>query len=318
MVTLSNRSSIILGKQNIITNSKDSVILGGIQNKIEAHGAFGTQSENWFVLGINADGFTKQVYPATAPWINRPQNYGSLYYDYGWSKNNFIIGGCKNSFGSCIKYNYLSPTPTGGPWDLSCSLGLTTSKTHYVYNSGIVGGRNNTIYNKSRLLSESWIENENNKLRNSVIIGGKDIKLYRSNTFGTSQLIITGSASSENFWVSGTAGLSGTWTSVTKICSCNGLVVGIVGTPSDMRLKIIIKKIGQSNWNLNIYLFRYISDPERVYSGVIAQELLNTKYESAVSTDQNGFYQVDYSKIDVEFKEIIDQEKTSSNHQYIY
>ena len=91
---------------------------------------------------------------------------------------------------------------------------------------------------------------------------------------------------------------------MTKICSCNGLVVGIVGTPSDMRLKIIIKKIGQSNWNLNIYLFRYISDPERVYQGVIAQELLNTKYELAVSTDQNGFYQVDYSKIDVEFKEI--------------
>jgi hypothetical protein len=66
---------------------------------------------------------------------------------------------------------------------------------------------------------------------------------------------------------------------------------------------------------LNIYLFKYISDPEKIYQGVIAQELLNTKYESAVSTGRGGFYQVDYSKIDVEFKEVSMSEMTSNSYQ---
>jgi len=73
---------------------------------------------------------------------------------------------------------------------------------------------------------------------------------------------------------------------------------------SDKRLKNIIKKIGESSLGLNIYLFTYTFNPKVIYQGVMAQELLNTPYESALITDKNGFYQVDYSKIDVEFKKI--------------
>jgi hypothetical protein len=75
-----------------------------------------------------------------------------------------------------------------------------------------------------------------------------------------------------------------------------------VTNKSDSRLKKIIKKLGVSSSGINIYLFSYNFDPTTLYQGVIAQELLNTEFESAVHIDKNGIYSVDYSKIDVEFK----------------
>ena len=77
---------------------------------------------------------------------------------------------------------------------------------------------------------------------------------------------------------------------------------GTITNKSDSRLKKIIKKLGVSNSGINIYLFSYNFDPNTLYQGVIAQELLNTEFESAVHIDKNGIYSVDYSKIDVEFK----------------
>jgi hypothetical protein len=71
---------------------------------------------------------------------------------------------------------------------------------------------------------------------------------------------------------------------------------------SDRRLKNIIKRTGVSDNGINIYLFTYTFDPNTVYQGVMAQELIGTKYESAVHTDKNGLYSVDYSLLDVDFK----------------
>jgi hypothetical protein len=71
---------------------------------------------------------------------------------------------------------------------------------------------------------------------------------------------------------------------------------------SDKRYKNIIKNIGKSDSGINIYLYTYIFDNTQVYQGVIAQELLDTKWQDALLVDVNGFYSVDYSKIDVEFK----------------
>lgn len=73
---------------------------------------------------------------------------------------------------------------------------------------------------------------------------------------------------------------------------------------SDRRLKNILKKIGVSGDGINIYLFTYNFDKNSVYQGVIAQELLGTKFENATAVDKNGLYSVDYSKIDVEFKKV--------------
>ena len=74
--------------------------------------------------------------------------------------------------------------------------------------------------------------------------------------------------------------------------------------PSDIRLKENIVLIGSSNSGINIYEYNYISDPETRYVGVIAQELLDTQFKEAVVIAENGYYAVDYSKIDVKFKKI--------------
>jgi len=36
----------------------------------------------------------------------------------------------------------------------------------------------------------------------------------------------------------------------------------------------------------------------------MAQDLLNTEFENAVELCEDGYYRVDYSKIDVEFKKV--------------
>ena len=43
-------------------------------------------------------------------------------------------------------------------------------------------------------------------------------------------------------------------------------------------------------------MYNYVWDMEQ-QSGVIAQELLNTKYADAVSLHDTGYYQVDYSML---------------------
>jgi hypothetical protein len=73
---------------------------------------------------------------------------------------------------------------------------------------------------------------------------------------------------------------------------------------SDRRLKNIIRKIGTSDLGINIYEFTYKFDPNTIYQGVMAQELIG-KFDSALIMDKNGIYSVDYSKIDVEFKKTI-------------
>lgn len=71
---------------------------------------------------------------------------------------------------------------------------------------------------------------------------------------------------------------------------------------SDIRLKENINKVGISPNGLNIYQFNYLGDNKK-YEGVMAQELVGTNFESALN-NKNGYYMVDYSKLDVQFKMI--------------
>jgi hypothetical protein len=76
-------------------------------------------------------------------------------------------------------------------------------------------------------------------------------------------------------------------------CNCNY---------SDSRLKENIELIN-STGELNVYSYTYLWDKTKTYIGVIAQELLGTKYESALGKDSKGYYFVDYSQLPVNFKE---------------
>jgi len=71
--------------------------------------------------------------------------------------------------------------------------------------------------------------------------------------------------------------------------------------PSDRRLKENLKLISQSPKGINIYEFNFRSDPSKKYQGVVADELIGTEFENAVSTNDKGFLVVDYSINDVKF-----------------
>jgi len=70
---------------------------------------------------------------------------------------------------------------------------------------------------------------------------------------------------------------------------------------SDRRLKENISLVGQSPSGINIYTFEYIdkSFGEGKYQGVMADEVVN-----ATIKRDDGYYMVDYSKLDVEFIKI--------------
>ena len=71
---------------------------------------------------------------------------------------------------------------------------------------------------------------------------------------------------------------------------------------SDRRLKENIKKIGESISGLGIYKFNYIGKTKQ-YIGAMADEVIKI-VPQAVALRSNGFYGVNYSLIDVTFKEV--------------
>jgi hypothetical protein len=85
--------------------------------------------------------------------------------------------------------------------------------------------------------------------------------------------------------------------------ACNG------NKPSDTNIKEKIKFIGKTKDGLHIYEFTYNDYIKKLWmketgenlngewSGVLAQELIGTKYESAVQKHKEGFYTVDYNKL---------------------
>jgi len=67
---------------------------------------------------------------------------------------------------------------------------------------------------------------------------------------------------------------------------------------SDQRLKEDIKLVGKSPSGINIYSFKY-KHTDGTYEGVMAQEV-----PWARTMTDTGFYMVDYSKVDVEFRRL--------------
>ena len=67
---------------------------------------------------------------------------------------------------------------------------------------------------------------------------------------------------------------------------------------SDIRMKEDINLIGKSPMGINVYTFRYKGDDKK-YQGVMAHQV-----PQASIVDDNGYLMVDYSKLDVDFKEV--------------
>ena len=80
---------------------------------------------------------------------------------------------------------------------------------------------------------------------------------------------------------------------------------------SDRRLKHNIKVIGESPTRIPIYSFQYragikladnvVLDTKSTFVGVMAQDLLELAPHAVTKNEEDGYYRVDYSKIDVDF-----------------
>tara|TARA_Y100001951_G_C11279441_1_gene264290 strand:+ start:624 stop:1508 length:885 start_codon:yes stop_codon:yes gene_type:complete len=67
---------------------------------------------------------------------------------------------------------------------------------------------------------------------------------------------------------------------------------------SDVRLKENIKHTGYSKYGIPTYEFKY-KGCDTVWSGTMAQDLINLGIQNAVELMDNGYYAVDYNAIDV-------------------
>jgi len=80
----------------------------------------------------------------------------------------------------------------------------------------------------------------------------------------------------------------------------------IGGCRSDRRLKhnILFKEYSESD--IPIYEFEYInkSDGVGIFVGTMAQDLIKLGIHESVITGNDGYYFVDYSKIDVDFRKV--------------
>tara|TARA_R110002012_G_scaffold222686_1_gene394594 strand:- start:3977 stop:4831 length:855 start_codon:yes stop_codon:yes gene_type:complete len=82
----------------------------------------------------------------------------------------------------------------------------------------------------------------------------------------------------------------------------SGAIQGGVGAfLSDIRLKENINKTGVSKSGIPIYTFSYKND-DQVWSGTMAQDLLEIGRDDAVLLMGNGYYAVDYNAIDVDME----------------
>jgi hypothetical protein len=99
-----------------------------------------------------------------------------------------------------------------------------------------------------------------------------------------------------------TGAITGMLGGLSSIASSIGAASMPAPAPSDIRLKKNIKKIGVSKNDINIYSFEYKDDKygKGKWQGVMSHEVP----QNAVLQDENGYDIVDYSLIDVEFKQI--------------
>jgi hypothetical protein len=70
---------------------------------------------------------------------------------------------------------------------------------------------------------------------------------------------------------------------------------------SDVRLKNDIELLGAYS-DVNIYRYKYVWDKDTTYVGVMAQELLESKYRDVVELDSTGYYKVNYAKLSERIK----------------
>lgn len=305
MNCFSKKSSIIGGGCNSTSETLSSAIIGGYVNELEntafslIAGSFCSKIKCASTYSSIIGGLCNNVACGSCGSAILGGLCNNIFVD---SSGSSVIGGSTNqiSFGTCGSsviggqgnYIYLesnASTIVGGYYSCirhssrfnSINGGAYNSIQNCTLYSNVIGGYANIICNSQR----------------STIIGGECLTLSEQNdTVMVPKLNIA-------VLPVGDPSIPGA-VYITGYTSPIQLFVSSPALPSDLRLKTILEKVGTSKDGINIYNFTYNKDKEKIiYQGVIAQELIGTKFEKALKINK-GFYSVDYSKLDVEFKQI--------------
>ena len=138
-----------------------------------------------------------------------------------------------------------------------------------------------------------------------LVLIGAGYYAWRTGALATAGASIVGGLATVGTTIAGA--VSGTFlgSTVGAFALANPITAGIVGVVagfkllkklfSDERLKENINKVGTID-GINVYTFNYKWDKTQQEFGVMAHELLNTKYADAVSMHESGYYMVDYGK----------------------
>lgn len=155
-------------------------------------------------------------------------------------------------------------------------------------------------------------------IRNNAAREAYGFKVQAMN-FGAQSSIYTATAKNTHPWFNATntflGGLTGSAGAIAPAAQsgggagaggaaagAGGAGAGAAAAASDENLKENIVSVGKSPSGFNIIEFNYKRQPSRRYRGVSAQELLNKRPDAVIEKD--GKLSVDYSKIDVKFKEV--------------
>ena len=161
----------------------------------------------------------------------------------------------------------------------------------------------NQIYEVSTVVQNLSKENIGNLLINKVTAGQiTSVSIPQFKAAATSYLISNagkffskGSANSIPPSMRGT--MSGRIMQVANTFKSS--ITSVIGKWfSDIRLKENIQLVGKSPSGINIYRFKY-KHTDGMYQGVMAQEV-----PEARQMTNTGFYMVDYSKLDVQFRRL--------------
>ena len=170
-----------------------------------------------------------------------------------------------------------------GNKDLNSLVGLTKN----------LSAGSNIISGTSSISNLSSVTQTFSSVVGGKVVGMNQVKSLASKTglFNAREAAISGQTFFQNVGANLVSNIGSIAGKVTSFFSSGGFF-------SDVRLKEDVRFIGRSPAGVNVYSFKYKQLPGR-YIGVMAQEVPWARH----MTD-TGYYAVDYSKVDVEFRRL--------------
>jgi len=222
---------------------------------------------------------------------------------------------CSNHRGTCATNRAFSPSGnwTGGTITAADINLLRTNIRDEITRYNLHADHAHTLRQGTAYTSSTVMDNAHINDMEQMVYDGEN----RKERVGTSYASVAGATTwgdkSISSYTDGTTIAASHWTTLkgrydnlrtdcicNSDCSCNNVCSchnDCGCNYSDIRLKENIKPLYRKN-GLNVYSYNYKGDSmSRV--GVMAQEVLETEYRGAVTTDKDGYYMVNYKMLPI-------------------